>query len=293
MRVGLPLAVVFSLCCSAHSAEWVGKADSNFENGKNWMNNIHGTVMPDPPQAGKNNRTRLSVVNGSGFPLCYTATHGATEFIEQLLIGMKDGPPGELTVTGGTLNVQQNYFAIIGQTVEGKLQIQSGTVNLLGGRKDDAIPGCETKWSLLLGNALTGKGLVTVSGGELKVEGGIEIGRGESTGILEISGTGRVICSGPILFTGGNAPKWIILGAGSGVFEQNSNAELLFLGDSNQGWFSFKKGSRGKISLYGHDKLAFEHLVAEGRIRIDSRPTTPDHFAYSKVGNQGEYTLAP
>ena len=292
-RIGFFLLVVFSVCNSAHSAEWVGTADTNFENGKNWMNKIQGTIMTDPPQAAKSNGTRLSIVNGSGFPLCYTGACGATGFNEQFLIGANKGPTGELKMTGGTLTVQQNFFAIIGQTVEGKMQIQGGTVNLLGGCKDAAIPGSEIKWSLLLGNEPAGKGLVTVSGGELKIESGIEIGRGGSTGIMEISSTGRVHCGGAILFAGGEAPKCVILGVGSGVFEQDSTGELLFLGGANQGWFSFKKGSRGKISLYGYEQSGFERLVTEGRVRIDSQPTTPDHFVFRKVGNQGEYSLAP
>ena len=283
-------AVVLLLWSTAQAAEWVGTADSNLDNGQNWRDMRHGNVMAALPQACTKNATRLSVVNGAGFPLCYTEANGATEFNEELLIGGNNGPSGELKVTGGTLTVQQIYSAIIGQTVEGKLTIFGGTVNLLGGSKDSAIPGCDTQWSVYLGNENTGSGLLTISGGELRVENGIEIGRNGGSGILEISGNGRFTCGGPILFSGGNGKASIILGGGT--FEQTKNEEILFLSDSNKGWFNFKKGSLGKISLCGRDKAYFDALVNDGRIRIDDLPTTPDHFTFNQNANQGELHLA-
>ena len=280
-------AVVLLLWSTAQAADWVGTADSNLDNGQNWRNNLHGPVMAAPPHAGTKNATTLSVVNGSGFPLGYTESNGATEFNEGLLIGAKNGPSGELKVTGGTLTVEG---AIIGQTVEGKLTIFGGTVNLLGGSKDSAIPGCDAQWSVYLGNENTGSGLLTISGGEFRVENGIEIGRNGGSGIVAISGNGRFTCGGPILFPGGSGKASIILGGGT--FEQSKNEEILFLSDSNKGWFTFKKGSRGKISLCGRDKAYFDALVKDGRIRIDDLPTTPDHFTFKQNAHQGELHLA-
>jgi len=290
-RVVSSFAAILFLVCTARSAEWVGSADTNVENGNNWKDKPRGNVMVDPPHLGRKNPTRLSVANGSGFPLCLTGANGPTEFNEELLVGASYGPTGELKVTGGTLIVHQKHAAIVGQTVDGKMEVQGGTVNLLGGSVDTSIPGCETNWSLYLGNEPKGHGFLTVNGGQLSIENAMQIGRNGGSGILEISGNGRVICGGPILFPGGDAAKCINLGPGNGTFEQNPQGEILFLGE--QGWFNFKRGSHGKLSFSGRNKAYFDQLVVEGRIRIDGQVTTPEHFVFTEEGGQGEYQLGP
>ena len=290
LRFWVVFAAVYLALKTAHCTEWVGSVDSDFTNARNWKDD-KGHAVPAAPSAATINETRLSVVNSTGFPLRITERENGAGFSEELLIGGTPGGPGEIIVSGGEVAFQQTYHAIIGQTKMGKMSVEGGKVLIQGGSSDEDIPQCEAIWSLYLGNEKTGQGELDVAGGEVRVENGLEIGRRGSSAALQVSGNGQFICNGAILFTGGDGLKRITLGKGDGLFKQNNSSEILFLGDN--GWINFHRGSRCKLSLYGRDKVALERMVAEGRIRIDDRQTTPDHFIFRKVGNQEECQLTP
>jgi len=288
LHFGLLIAATLTLSCGfLRAADWNGRVDSHFENGRNWGGS-------QPPRAGEENQSLLWVANGGGHPLNYTQEEGTTVFSEQLIIGgSAKGPTGEMRMSGGTIIVKQTFTSFIGQVNGGKLVVEGGTLSLLGGGEDTDIMNCDVCWTLVLGNEKTGNGVIEVNGGTVNVENGFQIGRRGGTGILEVSGTGRFICGGPVLIPGGSGIKCIVLGEGHGGYEQDKNGEILFLGDGSQGWFNFKPGSGGKISLSNQQKSYFDGLVAEGRIRIDNQRTTSSRFIFTQNGNQGEYQLAP
>ncbi|MEO7934328.1 MAG: hypothetical protein ABIT76_14330 [Chthoniobacterales bacterium] len=270
--------------------DWHGTVDSDFAKADNWR-------LPDasnePPSAGVENKEVLNIINGDGAPLYYTEKEGETTFVEQLRIGIKGCPGAALQVSGGHLTVKQAGMAIIGQVGPGTLEITGGTLELLGGFKDSGMEDQETTWSLYLGNEPTGNGTITISGGKMILEWGIEVGRRSGTGLITISGNGSVTAGGPTSFGEGEPSKKIVIGQGSGVFEQVANGNITFAPDSPDAWISFTKGSHGKLSLKGKDKKYFDGLVAAGRIRIDDSVAAPTAFVFSKNGDQGEYHLAP
>jgi hypothetical protein len=267
---------------------WKGTKDSNFSTAENW---------DSAPSANSSNQGGLFVANGSGAPLLYTVSQGATTFEGQFLVGTvgtdnSSSMTGSLTISGGTLTVDGTvYGAIIGQTQKGTLNVSGGNLNLTGGQ------------ATFLGNS--GDGTINLSGGVVTLDAGLVIGRNSATGgnygaALIITG-GKFIVQGETSFdvkdgdgdAGGTGLKKIEFGAGTGIFTQTTSGTLSFpqADDAGTAYVNFVSGSKGQLSLFGATQAYFEGLVQAGRIRIDGQPAKTTSFKFSMVDKQGVYAL--
>jgi hypothetical protein len=289
------LATLFSALCLAgplFAADWRGTVDEQFQTPENWQSGGGSSV----PTSGVLNRDTLCIQNGPKAPLSYTAAEGDTQFSGQLLIGQNKGSAGELKISGGSLSVNTDgrWIAILGQTVEGTIQISGGLFSLVAGIDNTASEGLPKQVGLVIGNESSGIGNFDVRGGEVDVGGAILLGRAGGTGTLAIGGTGKVSCDGPVVFFPGPKSSVIELAQGEGLLQVTSDGNLLFpAADSdNDGFIDFAKGSKSRISLKGKDKAYFDKLVAERRIRIGGGFAKPEQFQFRRVNGQGELSLA-
>jgi hypothetical protein len=265
---------------------WLGNKDSNFQEAGNW---------DIPPAKDASNAGSLFIGNGFAKALSYTEKEGSTIFNGQLLVGVHSDSsiPGVLTITGGTLTINDSQFgAIVGQTTTGTLNVSGGVLNLTGGHPT------------FLANE--GDGTINLSGGTISVDGDLLIDRnntingGNFSGIIKITG-GKVLVNGQTSFdvdggggAGGTGYKKIEFGLGDGTFIQTKVGTLVFpiIDDAGTAYVNFVTGSKGSLSLNGATKDYFDGLVKANRIKIDDKPALPSDFNFMTSGGQGVYKLS-
>lgn len=289
---------LFDVARAASDFLWTGAGSAAFTDAASWSGEV--------PAVGAVNRAKnVYILNGNARPLSYTKDHGATVFeCEDFKVGAGKQPSGALKVSGGELTIISRWAPMIGHNNN-----STSTLSITGGKMTigSASNARNGERNFRVGNhrGYGTRGIVNITGGILVVDtpgdiirGGLSVAGHEASG--EINLTGGMIVVSSIHGTSlqpddGPGVGVINFGPGDGVFMQTNSHQLRF-GETQGGaesHINFLKGSRGQLSFAGARRADFEAWVRAGRIRIDGRPTTPDHFTYTDIEGQGIYQLAP